>query len=184
MTNKLSTTYSDSLLEEMKKRINEQAYHISEETFIKIPRLTPEDISEMKPVAKDIVSRLMSDQVTEAPAVRAKVAEQVSSSMLSKRISREVVQELIRLVITPNNFRDDEATKEAKVLARESTEPVYIKQGDVLVAKGERITEEMYNLLDQNGLLKDEVNYWPQLGLLLMSLLFGFGLIMYMRQSE
>lgn len=184
LNNKLSAIYSESLLEEMKKRINEQAYHISEETFIKIPRLTPEDISEMKPVAKDIVARLTGDQVTEAPAVRAKVAEQVSSSMLSKRISREVVQELIRLVITPNNFRDDEATKEAKVLARESTEPVYIKQGDVLVAKGERITEEMYNLLDQNGLLKDEVNYWPQLGLLLMSLLLGFGLVMYMRQSE
>lgn len=184
MNNRSDPDYSPTLFTEVTGRIDEQVYHISEETFIKIPRLTPEDINEMKPVLSDIVSRLMTDQIVEAQTARAKVAELVSTSSLSKRSSREVVQELARLSITANKFYDEETTKAAKVEARENTPTVFIKQGDVLVEKGEKITEEMYSLLEKNGLLKDEVNYWPQFGLILLSSLMAIGLIMYIRQSE
>ncbi|CAM4326276.1 HDIG domain-containing protein [Paenibacillus phoenicis] len=184
MNNRNSSVYSATLFEEVTQRIDEQQYHISEETFIKIPRLTAEDINAMKPVAADIVARLTADPIVEAQTARAKVAEMVSTSSLSKRTAREVVQELARLSITANKFYDEEATKAAKVEARENTPTVYIKQGDVLVHKGERITQEMYTLLEKNGLLKDEVDYSPQLGLVLLSLLMATGLIMFIRQSE
>ncbi|MBP1999169.1 putative nucleotidyltransferase with HDIG domain [Paenibacillus shirakamiensis] len=176
--------YGEKLLKELEDETSKQAYHVSEETYIKLPSITPDTINKMRPVVTDIVQRLMSDQIMDAQAVRVKVAELVSSSSIDSRVSREVAQELIRLVITPNKFLDEEATTAAKVQARESTPPVYIKQGDILVNKGDRITEEMYALLNENGLLKDEVNYWPQLGLFLLSALLGFGLVMYMRQSE
>ncbi|GIO65591.1 HD family phosphohydrolase [Paenibacillus cookii] len=183
-SNRSSANYSDKLLDEMLKVTNQQSYKIPEETFIKIPRLTSQDIAEMKPVAREIVSRLTNDQVVEAQAARAKVAELVSASTLNQRTAREVVQELSKLAITANKFYDEEATKEAKVQARENTQPVYIKQGDVLVAKGQLITEDLYNLLDDNGLLKNEVNYWPQLGLLLLSLLMSGGLLLFIRQTD
>ncbi|WP_223067140.1 HD family phosphohydrolase [Paenibacillus caui] len=176
--------YSSAFLDEVRTRIYEQVYHISEETFIKIPQLTADDIAEMKPIASDIVSRLMYEPVTDAQITRTKVAEQVSSSSLSKRISREIVQELARYVITANKFYDEDTTKEAKVKARENTGTVYIKQGDVLVSKGQIITQEMYTLLQDNGLLKNKVNYWPQVGVALLSFLLGIGLFMYIRQSE
>lgn len=182
--NRNSGTYSTTLLQEMAQRIEEQEYKISEETFIKIPRLTSDDINEMKPVAVNIVSRLTADQISEAQTARAKVAEMVSTSSLSKRAAREVVQELARLAITPNKFYDEEATKAAKVDARENTPTVYIKQGEVMVQKGEKITQEMYTLLEKNSLLKDEVNYWPQLGLLVISILLVLGIVMFIRQSE
>lgn len=184
MNNRSNSAYSATLFEEVTRKVDEQQYSISEETFIKIPRLTAEDINEMKPVAADIVARLMTDQIVDAQTARAKVAEMVSTSSLSKRTSREVVQELARLAITANKFFDDEATKAAKVEARENTPTVYIKQGDVLIQKGEKISEEMYSLLEKNGLLKDEVNYWPQLGLILLSALMATGLILFMRQSQ
>lgn len=176
-------TYSDNLLDEMQTRIKEQAYSIPEETYIKIPRLTSQDIIEMKPVARDIVSRLMNDQIKEADAARAKVAEQVSISSLTQRTAREVVQELARLAITANKFYDEDATKDAEVQARENTPPVYIEQGEVLVAKGQLITPELYQLLDENGLLRTNIDYWPQLGLLILSALLAFGLLMFIRQS-
>ncbi|GJM72386.1 hypothetical protein HMSSN036_46020 [Paenibacillus macerans] len=113
--------------------------------------MTAEDINEMKPVAADIVARLTADSIVDAQTARTKVAEMVSTSSLSKRTSREVVQELARLSITANKFYDEEATKAAKVEARENTPTVYIKQGDVLVKKGEKITEEMYTLLEKTG---------------------------------
>ncbi|MGZ7442455.1 HD family phosphohydrolase [Paenibacillus sp. TH7-28] len=184
MNNRNNSAYSPTLFEEVTQRIDEQQYHISEETFIKIPRLTAEDINEMKRVAADIVARLTADPIVDAQTARTKVAEMVSTSSLSKRTSREVVQELARLSITANKFYDEEATKAAKVEARENTPTVYIKQGDVLVKKGEKITEEMYTLLEKNGLLKNEVDYSPQFGLILLSLLMATGLIMYIRHSE
>lgn len=184
MSSRNTGNYSSTFLDEVRTRVNEQAYHISEETFVKIPQLTVEDIAEMKPIAADIVSRLMYDPVTDAQTTRAKVAEQVSSSSLSKRISREIVQELARYVITANKFYDEDATKEAKVKARENVATVYIKQGDVLVQKGEIITQEMYTLLQDNALLKNKMNYWPQAGVTLLSFVLGLGLYMFIRQSE
>lgn len=176
-------TYSETLLKEMQSKIREQTYVIPEETFIKIPRLTTEDIIEMKPVARNIVTQLMNDQITDAQTARAKVAELVSISSLSQRTAREVVQELARLAIVSNKFYDEDATKEAEVQARENTPTVYIKQGDVLVSKGQLITPELYQLLDENGLLNNEVNYWPELGLLLLSAMLAVGLLMFIRQT-
>ena len=177
-------TYSDKVLDEISKVINQQVYRIPEETFIKIPRLTSGDIQEMKPVAREIVSRLSTDQIMDAQSARAKVAELVSTSSLSNKIPREIVQELARMTLTANKFYDEEVTKEAQVTARENTDTVYIKQGDVLVSKGQLITEELYALLNDNKLLKNEVNYWPQLGLLMFSCLLTFGLHMFIRQSS
>ncbi|ULO08826.1 HDIG domain-containing protein [Paenibacillus sp. 19GGS1-52] len=182
-SNRNNGTYSDTLLDEMQSIIKEQAYVIPEETFIKIPRLTSQDIIEMKPVARDIVTKLMNDQIQDAQTARAKVAEQVSISSLTQRTAREVVQELVRLVLTSNKFYDEETTKEAKVQAREDTPDVFIEQGDVLVAKGQLITPELYSLLDENGLLSNEVNYWPQLGLLMLAALLSAGLLMFIRYS-
>lgn len=182
-SNRGSATYSDHLLDEMQSVIKEQTYVIPEETYIKIPRLTSQDIIEMKPVARDIVTRLMNDQITDAQTARAKVAEQVSISSLSQRTAREVVQELVRLVITSNKFYDEDATKEAKVQARENTPDVFIEQGDTLVAKGQLITPELYTLLDENGLLSNEVNYLPQLYLLILSAMLSVGLLAFIRYS-
>ncbi|WP_054956660.1 HD family phosphohydrolase [Paenibacillus dakarensis] len=182
-TYKGTETYPPELLQEMKKVIEQQAYRIPEETFIKIPRLAPEDIYQMKSVARDIVSRLMNE-VVDAQTARAKVAELVTASSLNDRTSREVVQELVRFSITANKFYNEVATKEAKVEARENTQPVFIKQGDVLVEKGQLITPELYELLGKNGLLKDDVTYWPQLGLFLLSILLSLGVLMFIRQSD
>lgn len=182
--NSTNEAYSKELLEEMQRVIDEQTYRIPEETFIKLPRLTSEEIIEMKTVARDIVSRLMLNEIFDAQTARARVAEMVSTSRLNDRTSREVVQELSRLAITPNKFLDEVATKEARVEKRENTAPVFIKQGDILVAKGQLITPEMYELLGKNGLLKDDINYWPELGGLLLSILLSLGILMFIRQSD
>ncbi|MFB5759267.1 HD family phosphohydrolase [Paenibacillus medicaginis] len=181
---KKADAYPDKLLDEVLEKTREQTYRIPEETFIKIPRLSSDNITEMKLVAREIVTRLMNDQITDATTARAKVAELVSTSSLSDRISREVVQELARLAVTANKFYDDEATKAAKVEARENTPTVYIDQGEILVHKGEIITQDIYTLLDENNLLKDEINYWPQFGLLMLSCLPALGLLVFIRQSD
>ncbi|SDC72443.1 hypothetical protein SAMN02799630_01296 [Paenibacillus sp. UNCCL117] len=175
--------YSAELLAEMRKAFDEQQYRIPEEAFYKLPRLTREDLTEMEPVSRDIVLRLMTDQLLDAQVGRAKVAELVNASNLSKNNVRELVQELVRAALTPNKFYDQKGTEEAKGHARDNVKPVYINKNDVLVHKGELITEELYQKLAALELLKDERSYWPHLGLLIFVTLCCLLLFMYVKQS-
>ncbi|TDF96732.1 HD family phosphohydrolase [Paenibacillus piri] len=178
-----SGQYNEAMLEEMRKKIAEQQYRIPEETYYKMPRLLKEDLTVMEPVAKDIVNRLMNDQIIDAQAVRAKVAELVNSSTLTKSSSREMVQELVRAAITPNKFFDQKGTDEAKGHARDNVKPVIINKNEVLVKKGETITEELYARLNALEMLKDESSNLPKIGLLLFVSMFSLAIYMFVRQS-
>lgn len=175
-----SGQYSDKLIAEVESKLAEQTYRMPEEVYYKLPRLTKDDLAAMGPVTREIVAKLMNDQIIDAAAVRAKVTELVNSSTLSKNTQRELAQEIARFVITPNKFYDAKGTEEARAQARENTQPVYINKGDAVVLKGELITDEIYQRLDKLDLLKDKVNYWPQLGLLLLVSLFALVLYLFM----
>ncbi|MDF2725243.1 MAG: receptor with intracellular metal dependent phosphohydrolase, partial [Paenibacillus sp.] len=175
---------NDGLLNEVKTALTEQQYRIPEEMYFKFPRLTKEDLDAMIPVTKEIVGRLMNDQLLNAQSARTRVAELVNSSSLTKSTSREIVQELARFVITPNKFANQKETEQQRVEARENTKPIYINKGDVIVQQGELITEDTYKRLKAMDLLKEKVNYWPQFGLSLLSGMFTLALYMFVRQSE
>ncbi|ALS27301.1 7TM receptor with intracellular metal dependent phosphohydrolase [Paenibacillus sp. 32O-W] len=181
--NRGNGTYNDSLLDEMARVVKAQAYTIPEETFYKMPRLTVEQIAEMRQVGVEVVRKLMSEQLREAETARTKVAELVNASALDDRTAREIVQELARFAIMPNKFADKEATDEARVLAKENTPQVVIKEGDIVVSKGQLITEEIYERLQGLNLLKEQKTYWPQVGVLLMSLLFVLAIYSFLHQT-
>ena len=130
-----------------------------------MPNLSSETLTEMRNVARDIVRKLTGEQLREAETARTQVAELVNASSLSSRTSREIVQELARFAIMPNKFLDKEATDEAKVQAKQNTPPVVIKEGELIVKRGQTITPDLYKLLVDSSLLQDKKNYWPQLGL-------------------
>ncbi|KRE54225.1 HD family phosphohydrolase [Paenibacillus sp. Soil522] len=181
--NKGKGTYNDSLLEEMALVAKEQQYTIPEETFYKMPNLSAETLTEMRNVARDIVRKLTGEQLREAETARTQVAELVNASSLSSRTSREIVQELARFAIMPNKFMDKAATDEAKVQAKQNTSPVVIKEGELIVKRGQTITPDLYKLLVDSSLLQEKKNYWPQLGLLIMSVMFIVVLYAYLHQS-
>ncbi|RAV21756.1 HD family phosphohydrolase [Paenibacillus contaminans] len=176
--------YSDTFLTEMKSQLESQQYKIPEEALYKLPRLTKEELTAMEPVTKDIVGKLMTDATTDAATARTRVTELVNSSTLTKNTSRELVQEIARFAIMPNKFLDAKGTDEARAQARENTKPVFINKNDVLVHKGEMITDQLYKQLGDLNLLKDKANYGPQLGLVLFCAFLTFGLFMFVRQSE
>lgn len=177
--------YNEKLQAEVDAKLTEQIYKMPEEIYYKLPRLTREDLTAMQPVTHEIVvQRLMNEQISDAATARTKVTEMVNSSNLTKNTQRELVQEIARFVITPNMFYDAVATDEAKAKARESTPPVYINKGDVVVSKGDIITDEIYQRLEKLDLLKDNTNYWPQMGLLLMVTLFVLGFYVNILQGS
>ncbi|PWV95412.1 hypothetical protein DFQ01_12714 [Paenibacillus cellulosilyticus] len=176
-------TYNDSLLDEMLQAAKEQKYAIPEETYYKLPKLEQDQLAEMRTVAMETVRKLMGEQLRDAETARARVSELVNTSTLSNRTAREIVQELARYAIMPNKFLDKEATNDARANAREMTQRVIIPEGQVIVAKGELITAEKYEMLENAGLLQDKKTYWPQLGSFLLSVLFVVILFNFMAQS-
>jgi len=182
--NRGDEAYNDTLLEEISNMVKAQAYRIPEETFYKLPSLSGTQLSDMRKVGVEIVRKLMGDPLREAETARTKVAELVNASSLSERKTREIVQELARFAIMPNKFLDKEATNEARVKARENTPPVVIKQGDVIVHKGDMVTKEVYDRLSGLGLLQDKRSYLPQLGLLLLSVLFLLVIYSYLEKAS
>src|SRR5690606_4234738 len=104
--NRNSDTYNPTLLEEMAKGVKEQAYLITEETYYKLPLLTSSQLSKMKPVAMEVVRKLMIEQLPDAETARTKVAELVNTSSLEERSTREIVAELARYALMPNRFYD------------------------------------------------------------------------------
>ncbi len=179
VANNGSATYSAGLLAEMQRVTLEQRYQIPEETFYKMPRLTTEQLLEMRTVGREVVRKLTGESLTEAETARTKVAELVNASSLSLKTEREIVQELARLAILPNKFYDKQATEEAKVEAKQNTPLVLIKQGDVVVKSGQVITEDIYERLNSLGLLQERKSYLPQLGVLLFSVMFTLALYGY-----
>jgi len=177
-------TYNVSVLEAMRSAVQDQQYRIPQESYFKFSRLTSEQIEEMEPVARQIVDRLMSEPIETAERARAKVAELVNASSLNSANSREIVQEIIRFVITPNKISDPEATLQAKEAARSSVEPIYIQKNDILVSQGQVITPELYQMLQDLDLLGTEINYAAQIGLILLILLMVVVLYWYIYQSD
>lgn len=179
----VSGQYNDTLIEQIKLGLAEQQYPLPEESYFKLPRLTKDELAEMRPVTKEIVTKLMNDQVLDAQTARAKVAEMVNTSNLTKNTMREMATEIARAVITPNKFFDQKGTDDAKGQARESVKPVYINKNDVIVKAGDVITEEIYGRLDKLELLKSKANHLPQIGLVILSALLSFVVFMFVRQS-
>lgn len=175
-----SETYSTELLAEMDRVVSEQKYQIPEETIYKLPKLTSDQLLEMRAIGREVVRKLTSESLTEAETARTKVAELVNASSLTLKAEREIVQELARLAILPNKFYDKMTTEDAKVAAKENTPPILIKQGDIVVKKGQVITENVYEKLNSLGLLKERKTYLPQLGVLLFSIIFTLALYGYM----
>ncbi len=174
---------NQAFIDEIRTKLSEQQYRIPEEVYYKFPRLTKEDVAAMIPITREIVSKLMIDQVTDAQTARAKVAELVNSSDLSKNTLRELVQEIVRVVITPNKFLDQKATEDKRAQERETVKPVYINQGDVIVSKGDIITDEIYKRLKTAELLKEKANYWPHVGLMLLVFILTMMIYLFIRQS-
>jgi len=176
--------YNENLVAEMKQILNEQQYKIPEQTYFQLVRVSQDDLNAMEQVTKDIVHTFVSDQIVDASTARAKVTALVNASDLTKSVSRQVVAELADFVLTANNFKDTQSTDEAKAKAAENTKTIFINKNDVLVKKGQLITENTYNLLKSLNLLKDHASNSQQIGVVLLASLFTLVVYLFTRQSK
>lgn len=84
---------------------------------------------------------------------------------------KNVLNELAEFAIVENSFFDVEKTAEARKEAESNVVPVVIRAGEIIIREGQTITNEKYEELKLVGLLNNERNVYPLIGLTLFVLL-------------
>lgn len=100
--------------------------------------------------------------------------EEVRASIKYSRLEddvKEVLYDLIDFTIVENSIFDVEKTLEARKEAANNVQPVIIRSGDIIVREGQVITNEVYEELKLVGLLNNERNIFPGIGLVIFMLL-------------
>lgn len=87
-------------------------------------------------------------------------------------------------VIVENSFIDPEKTLEARKRAAGNVEPVMIRAGEVIVQKGQTITSEEYEELELSGLLDQDRNFYPLIGLGLYSLVISIAIALFLIKTS
>jgi putative nucleotidyltransferase with HDIG domain len=176
--------YSKDLLSHIALEWEEQRYLIPEELYFKLPLVSQPDLKLMKKVTQDITAKFSIEPIIEADYIRKRITEQVNSSDLTKHTTREITQELIRIILAPNTFIDQSATDQAKYIARENVRPIWIQKGDIVVNKGDLITDQIYENLKSLDVLKAESNLFPITGMMLIAAILTILLYLFIRQSQ
>src|SRR5699024_7924184 len=84
---------------------------------------------------------------------------------------KEPLHQLIDFAVVENSFFDVEKTMKERNKAASNVNPVVIQSGDIIVREGQIITKEMYDDLRLVGLLNNEKNIFPSIGLAIFILL-------------
>ncbi|MYL33432.1 HDIG domain-containing protein [Pontibacillus yanchengensis] len=113
----------------------------------------------------------------EVQAAKSKVQNQLNLSSFNADL-REAIHSIASFAIVESSFLNLSKTNQAKTHAANEVDPVMIRQGQVLVFQGERITSDIYNRLKLVGLLDSKNNLYPYIGLILFIVL-SMGVIAY-----
>lgn len=100
-------------------------------------------------------------------SARAELKQDIKYSELSEDIKSPLTT-LSEFAIVENSFYDPDTTMNARKEAASSVDPVVIRAGDIIVREGQTITTEIYEDLKLAGLLNEERNIYPVLGLIIL----------------
>ncbi len=91
---------------------------------------------------------------------------------------KDALYDITEFAIVENSFFDSEKTDEAQKQAINNVEPVMIQAGEVIVRENQTITNEVYEDLALVGLLNEDQNFYPVIGLVIFILLIS-GMLFY-----
>lgn len=106
--------------------------------------------------------------------------------LVSDAGERALVAALVGSVLEPNLVLDLERLNRAKEAAMREVKPVYIERGQIIVRKGDLVTEEELRVLQDLGLLSGRSNYTTALGVLaLLAIMMAiFGAFLYQHRRS
>ncbi|MGM7702044.1 HD family phosphohydrolase [Pseudalkalibacillus sp. Hm43] len=158
------------------------AKDISSESLNTFLDAKPSDVAFAKDLASSTIHDIMDqpisvDQINDR---KKEVEPEITESLLPEKLKPALI-EITKSAIISNYTFDAEKTKELREKAIEDVEPVFIREGEVLVERNSEITSDDLYKLELVGLLKDDVSPFPYIGLGILTLLMTAFLIYFLK---
>lgn len=160
-------------------------FEISSKDLYKILRMEYKSLNHFENTLTDLVNQLMGSGIKEEELEYEKESlVKVFDSLNLEEEEKSLGLILVSETMEPNEFVDVAETERLRDAAVNNIEPVIIKENEIIAVKGERITQNKYELIKESGLLKNEEgkNTSRNIGvslLLLLSTIFLFGYIYF-----
>lgn len=158
---------------------------LTDETLITLLESDKSDLELARDTTTNAIYNVMTEEIriNDVEEARDLVEKKIVISTLSPKLYQAIV-EIARFAITPNYIYDDEVTMQAREAAVEAVEPVMIREGQLIVEKGEVVTSTIYNQLSLLGLLEEQRNVLPFIGLAILVLLLISMLAFYLSEAK
>ncbi|MGM0602325.1 MAG: HD family phosphohydrolase [Bacillota bacterium] len=174
----LSDEEKNNLTANVKSKIN---FDIEEQTINTLLNTEDEELLQLKKYSQNLINEELAQRVL--PSDIPDTSESLRQAAMEIDISREqrlAVSNIITTVIEPNMFLNVEETEKRRQEAIGQVEPVKrtIRQGEIIVRKGDVVQPEDIVVLEKLGLQKSRINYLNIFGTVLivfiLILLLGF----------
>ena len=155
---------------------------LTREQYAGLLEADPALLKQLSEETQKLVRDLMNSAVLEGQenAAVASLSRSLSSAGYTPPLVAAAT-ELARMCIKPNMLIDDEATEQNREKAREAVDTVIRVKGEVIVRRGEIVTNAQYQMLSSLGLLKEDSVDVPLLaGIALVLLLIVLSLGLYL----
>jgi putative nucleotidyltransferase with HDIG domain len=141
---------------------------LPEEFYYKLVRTPENELTDLRLTTRDIVSDLLEEGIRtqELASKKDQVDRMLVISSLSSN-SRYLAREMARYFLIANELYDQKKTDSLKEAAKDSVDSIPIKKGQVLVSSGEVVTDDQYRKLTEMGIIREQTNFLPYVGLLL-----------------
>lgn len=163
-------------------------FEISSESLSALITLNKEELSELQDRALNLLQSKLGNRIL--PSDLSAAREELRQSAMNMDISRSkrlALAETAKTVIAANMFLNQEATASRRQEAISKVEAVEktVRQGEIIVRKGDVVTEADIDILERLGLQKSGINYYNITGRILISfilvLLLGFYFYKYQK---
>ena len=183
--NNLTKTEKNEIIALINERID---LEISNESLITLLSLNNKELSELQDRAVNLLQKKLENRIL--PSDLASAREDLRQSAMEMDITRNermAVADITGSAVAANMFLNQEATANRREEAISEVEAVEktVRQGEMIIRKGDVVTEADIEILERLGLQKGGINYYNITGRIMISfilvLLLGFYFYKYQK---
>lgn len=143
---------------------------ISEKTIVLLVKAPSDLKNRVEETAVEIMDRKLKERIL--PGDLARVKDELAQEAMETDLPKEyrlALADILENMVRPNMILNKEATQKRQEEAMAQVEPVKrtVRQGEVIVRKGDVVTEDDIKVLEALGLQKPRVNYLNIIGVII-----------------
>ncbi len=174
-----------SVEEKIQKLITEIDENYAGKTYNLLITGNEESINKVRESTREIMNKHLNNRILpdDIETVKNSFEEEVEELDLSNDY-QDMVLNILNTTVQPNMNFNEEGTQQRKEEARENVEPVTrtVRQGEVIIRKGDVVTEEDIKVLEALGLQKPQVDYINIIGIVFVILILIISAAYYLWQ--